>query len=133
LSRDHFNRESKRGAGAAQELLAVLGDTQRVGADGAHAVRVKAAQSLAEAGEAGQRAILRFIVKLFVLAEARAEAHRFAQRVERKELIAGDAGDLAMKGIRAQIDGGNGGLLCHFSVFPAGWPADFSALLTRFD
>ena len=76
---DHFNRESQRGAGAAQELLAVLGDTQRVGADGAHAVRVKAAQSLAEAGETGQRAFLRFIVKLFVLAEARAEAHRFAQ------------------------------------------------------
>ena len=40
---------------------------------------VKAAQSLAEAGETGQRAFLRFIVKLFVLAEARAEAHRFAQ------------------------------------------------------
>jgi hypothetical protein len=88
-------------------------------------------EALAEAGEAGERALLRFVVKLFVFPQTCAEPHRLAQRVEREKLLTGNPCDLAVEGIGAEINGGDGGLLRHFSVLPASFPFQLPAWFTR--
>ena len=121
---DNLDRKAQCSAGAAYELTAVFGDAKRIGADGAHTVRIKAAKTFAEAGETGQCAFLRFVVEFFVLSETCAQAYRFAQRVEREELFAGNPRDLAMEGIGTEIDGGNSGLFCHSEgSLPNGCPS----------
>jgi hypothetical protein len=103
LARHHLDREPERGLGLDQELARVLGHAQTIGAHRAHRLRRQPAQALAEALERVQRALLRGLVEAFVGGDARGQAHRLAQRVERIDLVVDDAGDLESKTVGAEI------------------------------
>jgi hypothetical protein len=84
-------------------------------------VPVETPQPFAEALQAGERALLGGRVEELVVAETGAEAHRLAQGVEGIDLIADDAGDLAVKGIAPEVDRCERRILSHYET------------LTRFD
>ena len=114
---DDFDGKTERGLGELEKNAGVLRDAQRVGADRAHRVAVEAAQSFAEALQAGERALLGCGIEQLVLAEAGAEPHGLAQRIERVDLIADDPGDLAMEGIASEIDRGERRVFSHYSEY----------------
>ena len=110
---DDLDREAERGLGLLQEFLGVFGDAEGVGADGAHRVARQAAQALAEAAKAGQRAVAGVLVEGLVRAQAGAKADGFFQRIERVDLVVHHPGDLQPEAVGAEIDRGNGGVLAH--------------------
>ena len=101
---DDLDRKAERGLRVLQERACVLRDAQRIGADRAHRVPVEAAQAFAEALQAGERALLRGCVEQLVFVEPGAEPHGLAQGIEGIDLIADDAGDLAVEGVASEID-----------------------------
>ena len=105
-SGDDFDGMAERGAGALQEPALALGAPQGIGADHAHAVGVHRAQPLPESLEAAQRTIGRGVVQPAAVAQARGQAHHFAQSVEDDELAVRIARDDHVKTVGAQIDGG---------------------------
>jgi hypothetical protein len=112
-SRYDLDWKSERASRLLQKSRGVLGDAQRIGADGTHCVRIEAAQALAEAIEAFERALLRILVELLVAREAAAEADGLAQGIEGVELVADDARYLQVKRVRSEIDCGKRGIYRH--------------------
>ena len=102
----HFDRETEGGARLAQELRRILGHAQRIGADGAHRLPRQAAQPFAEARQGFERARLRGAVDALVVGQPGAEAHAFAQAVERVDLAVDRAPDLQVKTVGTEVDRG---------------------------
>ncbi len=103
---DDFDGMTERGAGAFQEPALALGAAQGIGADHPHAVGMHGAQPLAEALETAQCALRRGIVQPPAVAQARGQAHHFAQSIQNDELAVRMTRHDHVKAVGAQIDGG---------------------------
>ncbi len=101
---DHLDRETERGARLAQELRRILGHAQGVGADRAHGAFRQPAQAFADALERLQRARLGGAVDALFGGQAGAQAHHFAQRVERVDLAVHHAPHLQVEAVGAEVD-----------------------------
>ena len=113
-SRHHLDRKSERGLGLFQKCGGILGDAQGIGADRAHCVRIEAAQAFAETPDAVERAVLGVFVEALFAVEARAEADRLAQGIERVELITDDARNLQVERVGSEVNCGERGVNRHF-------------------
>ena len=118
----HLDREAQRRLGPGQELLRVLRDAQRVGADRAHRVDRHSAQAFAELAQCVQAALLGGFVQALVGAQPGADAHRLAQRIERVDLLSDDPGDLQVEAVRTEVDSRQGGQLRHRAGGPPAGP-----------
>jgi hypothetical protein len=103
---DDLDRMTERDLGLGQKLLGIACDAQRRGTNATDRLGRQAAQAFAEAMQAGQRSRLGGLVEQLVLGQATGEAHGFLQRVERIELVAGDARDFEAERVGAEVDGG---------------------------
>jgi hypothetical protein len=110
---DHLDRESERALRLAHELLRILRDTQRVGADHAHRAPGHSREALGELAQRAQRSLLRVVVEALVGAEACAQAHGLLQRIQRVDLLADHATDGEVEAVGAQVDGAEGVVFWH--------------------
>ncbi len=106
---DHLNREAERGLRLTEKLARVLGDTQRVGGNGANMIGMKVAQPLAEALERVPAAHLRGTIEHLVARQTGGKAHRFTQCVDLINLTARvgffDPAHDQPEAVRAEVDG----------------------------
>ena len=97
---------AERGARALQEPALAPGAAQGIGADDTHAVGAHGAQPLPESFETAQCAVRGGVIQPAAVAQARGQAHHFAQSIEDDELAVRITRDDHVKAIGAQIDGG---------------------------
>ena len=105
-SGDDLDRVAESLAGALEKSLLPVRETQRVGADNAHAVGMHVAQTLAEALQTGERARGDVLVDTAVLGDAGGEAYHLAQAVDDDELAVRMARDHHVEAVGPEIDGG---------------------------
>ena len=109
----HLDRKSQRSLGQPQETSSILGDAQGIGADRAHPVRIEAAQPLAKTFQAIQRAVLGIFVEALLAIEPGTEADRFAQGIERVDLITDDTRNLQVERVGSEVYCGECGVNRH--------------------
>ena len=81
-ARDHFDRESKGGLGAWQEIGNIARDAKRVGRDCPDAIGVKTAQAVPKALEHIDGALDRLVAQHFGGIQASGQAHRFLKAID---------------------------------------------------
>ncbi len=100
-----LDRVSERRRRARQERARVRRPTQRARAHGAHALVRDARQSLAEAREAFEPALLGGLVEAALLVESRGQPHRLPQPVEALHAVALGQRDHEVEAVRAEVHG----------------------------
>jgi hypothetical protein len=119
---DDFDVETQRGTRFFEEFRGVLGNPQRRGTHRTHRAGRHALDALADPRQAGQGALLRGLVEALVERQATRQAHGLLVRVQVIQLIPLHPRHLKMKTVRAEIDGGQGGIGRHDGyIVERGW------------
>ena len=92
--------------GRAEESARIAQLAHGVGGQGAHAQPRHAAQALAEAGQARERALLRLRGQAAVVVQAVGQAHGLAQAVDHAQLAQRALGQDHVEAVGTQVDRG---------------------------
>ena len=103
---DDFDGKAQCGFGLRDEGGDVFGDAEGVGGNGADLLGGETAQAFAEFGEAGEGALLRGFVEVFLFVQTGGKAHHFFDGIDDLELAVVVLADLQAEAVGTEIDGG---------------------------
>ncbi|MCU7376002.1 hypothetical protein PEC18_35750 [Paucibacter sp. O1-1] len=123
---NHFDRMAQRRFGGKQERVRGAQAAHRIGCNGAYPAGRQGAQTLTEAGQAGQRPIAALGIEAAVQAEACGHTHAVPQPVDDTQLAVLIARDHHVIAVGAQVDRGQqfavlNGFLALGHGKPRGW------------